>query len=194
MKKFAALVLALVLSMSLFTTAAMAGDEPLYEANEIALELEKIFGYKFEVSLNIQDIPTIEGKDEVYFEIYNPLREQSYYWDAECIFDQYVLTEDSLWDMVDTYPSWEMLPWECVDEGRHFWYTGAIYEMMIELLDEEVKITCTKVDEDSVEIVLIVGEEKFCRILKYGEIIWFDGKYAIEQSVITDLYWNVLER
>lgn len=192
MKKLAALVLALVLSMSLFTTAAMAGDEPLYEADEIALELEKIFGYKSEVTLKIQDNSTLEGPDVVYFEVYNPVREDYYYWDAECIFGQYVLTEESFWEMVDTYPSWEQLPWEST-QGRHFLFERGAQNEMSKLIGE-MSIRYTKLDEDSMEILLTVGEEEFCRVLEYGEFVEVDGVCIVEQSVLTDLYWNYLER
>ena len=192
MKKFAALVLVLVLSMSLFTSVAMAGDEPLYEAEGIALELERIFGYKCEVVLKIQDVPPIEGEDEVYFEIYNPIREQSYYWEPQNIFGQYVLTEESFWDMVDTYPSWELLPWEIV-EGRTFWFEAGVVKEMSKVV-ELVSVAFTKVDEDSVEMLLILGEEEFNRVLELGEFIFVDDQYAVEQSVLTDCYWNFLER
>ena len=192
MKKFAALVLALVL-MSLFTTAAMAGDEPLYEANEIALELEKIFGYKSEVTLKIQDNSTLEGPDVVYFEVYNPVREQYYYWDAECILGQYVLTEESFWEMVDTYPSWELLPWESAEAGRHFWFERGAQNEMSKLIGE-MSIRYNKLDDDSMEILLTVGEEEFRQVLELGEFVEVDGDCIVEQSVLTDLYRQWQER
>jgi len=190
MKKVIALVLTLV-SLFTFTTIAFAGDEPLYEANEIALELEKIFGYKPEVTLKIQDVPFRDGEDIVYFEVYIPARGQSYYWDAEYILGQYVLTEDSLWEMVDTYPSWELLPWESAD-GMSMWTTGTASDYMANMISTEIVMEYSFSGEPMA--VLTVDGNSFKRELENGEYIKIDGEWAVNQSVLTDLYREWQER
>ena len=193
MKKFAALVLTLV-SLFTFTTVAFAGDEPLYEANEIALELEEIFGYKFEVTLKIKDIPFVEGEDEVYFEIFNSLRDQYYYWNPEHILGQYVLTEESLWELVDTYPTWEMLPWESVAPGRHFWYLIGASEQFSKVIEEEHSLSVNLLSDETLKVIFVVGDEEICQILESGDFAVINDSYVLSQSVLTDLYREWQER